>query len=104
MKHSDPAVLEALDLAWDADSGVLGKLRGGVYDAELGAKYIELLKSIEISEGESLHPDFVRLVWFAPLFSEWQLERVAENGGDGRAAHGFADLVRERLMEILGIP
>ncbi|MFC9455597.1 hypothetical protein ACFWN5_06960 [Streptomyces sp. NPDC058430] len=29
MKHSDPAVLEALDLAWDAEDGVLGKLRDG---------------------------------------------------------------------------
>ncbi|MFF7020915.1 hypothetical protein ACFY97_07840 [Streptomyces klenkii] len=104
MKHSDPAVLEALDFAWDADSGVLGKLRSGVYDAELGAKYIELLEGIEIADGESLHPDFVRLVWFAPLFSEWQLERVAENGGDQSEAHGFADLVRERLMGILGVP
>ncbi|MFE0047509.1 hypothetical protein [Streptomyces albireticuli] len=104
MKHSDPAVLEALDLAWDPDEGVLGKLREGVYDSALAEGYIEVLNGVEISEGEMLHPDFVRLVWFGPLFSEWQVDRVVENGGDRQEVANFSDKVRERIMEILGTP
>lgn len=104
MKHSDPQTLEALDLAWDPEQGPLGKLRDGEYDPSLGERYIELLNSIEIPEGEPLHPDFVKLTWFAPLFSEWQVERAVEFGADKRAVTNFTDRVRERIMELLGVP
>jgi hypothetical protein len=104
MKHSDPAALEALDLAWDDEEGALGKLRSGQFDAALAAGYTELLHSIEIEEGEALHADFVRLIWFAPLFSEWQIARVAERGGDEQEASNFSDKIRERVMELLGTP
>ncbi|MER6630957.1 hypothetical protein ABT301_22520 [Streptomyces sp. NPDC000987] len=104
MKHSDPQVLEALDLAWDPDQGPLGKLRAGDFDAELAQRYIDLLKSIEVPEGESLHQDFVRLLWFAPLFTEWQIERAVKRGADQQDLSNFCDLVRECVMEILGTP
>ncbi|MDN3265776.1 hypothetical protein QWJ26_39475 [Streptomyces sp. CSDS2] len=104
MKHSDPQVLEALDLAWDPEVGPLGKLRAGEYDAELAERYVELLNSVEVAEGESLHQDFVRLVWFAPLFMEWQIERAVKRGADRHKVSDFSDRVRERVMEILGTP
>jgi hypothetical protein len=104
MKHSDPQVLEALDLAWDPEEGPLGKLRAGKYDPELAERYITLLNSIEVADGESLHQDFVRLVWFAPLFTEWQIERAVKHGADQHAVSDFSDRVRERIMEILGTP
>jgi hypothetical protein len=61
-RHSDPAVLAALDLAWDPDEGYLGMLRDGHFSEEAGEQYLNLLGQIEIFEGEQLHPDFVRLV------------------------------------------
>ena len=103
-KHSDPAVLEALDLAWDDERGYLGLLRAGVFSEDLGNQYVELLGQIEIEEGERLHPDFVRLVWFAPLYTEWQQEGFADRGKDSSEMVKIGNLIRERLMEILGIP
>lgn len=103
-EHSDPAVLEALDLAWDPDEGFLGKLRDGEFSEELGDSYLALLESIEIGEGESLHPDFVRLVWFAPMFMEWQRERAIERGADERAVDRVTNRVTDRVLELLGTP
>lgn len=104
MKHTDPQVLESLDLAWDPDQGPLGKLRGGTFDPELAERYVALLNSVEIQERERLHRDFVRLVWFAPLFIEWQIEQAEERGADQLAVTNFGDRVRERVMELLGTP
>ncbi|MBO8201450.1 hypothetical protein ACFW4X_27705 [Streptomyces smyrnaeus] len=106
MKHSSAEALEALDLAWDPERGVLGKLRDGIYDAELAQEYITLLESIEIEEGEHLHPDFVRLLWFSPIFSEWQSKRIAEFGSesDKLDSMNFANKVLSRVERILGIP
>ncbi|NEY35354.1 hypothetical protein GTU99_24805 [Streptomyces sp. PRKS01-65] len=96
--------MEALDLAWDPEQGPLGKLRQGEFDADLADRYITLLNSVEITEGEHLHQDFVRLLWFAPLFTEWQIERAVKGGADQQEVSNFCDLVRERVMEILGTP
>jgi hypothetical protein len=103
-RHDDPGILEALDSAWDDESGFLGMLRAGRFAESAGEELLVLLESIEIQEGERLHPDFVRLVWFAPLFAEWQIDRAAERGADRQAVQRISDLLRERLMEILGTP
>uniref|UniRef100_A0AAU2VT15 Uncharacterized protein n=1 Tax=Streptomyces sp. NBC_00008 TaxID=2903610 RepID=A0AAU2VT15_9ACTN len=104
MRHDDPAAHESLDLAWDPDEGVLGKLRSAIFDAELAATYVALLNSIEIPEGEPLHADFVRLIWFAPIFTEWQIDEVVKQGAERQAVVKFGDQVRERVMELLGTP
>jgi hypothetical protein len=102
--HSDPATLNLLDLAWDQDEGFLGMLRSGRFSEVAGERYLALLRSIEIGEGEQLNPDFVRLVWFAPIFIEWQVERAVECGADKAQVERISDAVRERLMELLGTP
>ncbi|MGN5632879.1 hypothetical protein [Streptomyces sp. AC154] len=104
MRHDDPAALDSLDLAWDPDVGVLGKLRSAVFDAELAAKYVALLNNIEVPEGESLNADFVRLVWFAPIFTEWQIDEVSKQGAERQVVVNFGNQVRERVMELLGTP
>ncbi|MFK4088640.1 hypothetical protein ACI2LF_31290 [Kribbella sp. NPDC020789] len=103
-RHSDPAVLEALDLAWDPDEGFLGRLRSGDFSEELGNEYVALLQSIEIDSGERIDPDFVRLVWFAPLFAEWQRAHAIERGADVAMLDRVINLIRERLLVILGSP
>jgi hypothetical protein len=104
MKHASPEALEALDLAWDDEAGFLGLLRGGRFDSELANKYLSLLNSINIEEGESLNGDFVRLVWFVPLFMEWQVERAVEHGVERVNLNRWIDRIRERVMELLGVP
>jgi len=104
MKHDDPAMLEALDRAWDPEAGPLGLLREGIYDAQLADAYLALLDSIEIGEGERLHADFVKLVWFAPIFTEWQIERAAKRGADRNDVVNFGGRVCSRVMHILGMP
>jgi hypothetical protein len=104
MKHASPEALEALDLAWDDETGFLGILRSGRFDSELASKYLLLLNSIDIEEGEALNSDFVRLVWFVPIFMEWQVERVLERGAERVELIRWTDRIRERVMEILGVP
>src|SRR5690242_3214396 len=102
--HSDPKVLEALDLAWDRDDGFLGRLRAGDFSEDLGDEYIALLQAIELEPGERIDPEFVRLVWFAPLFAEWQRGRALERGADVVKLDRVINLIRERLLIVLGSP
>ncbi|MCX5009445.1 hypothetical protein OG765_00235 [Streptomyces sp. NBC_00555] len=104
MRHSHPDVLQALDLAWDDESGFFGLLRAGSFSQAAADTYITLLNSIEVEEGEPLNQDFVRLIWFAPIFMEWQIERNVESGANKMDLVNSIDQIRERVMEILGTP
>ncbi|MGN2638315.1 hypothetical protein ACTD5D_19395 [Nocardia takedensis] len=104
MKHDSPEVLEALDTAWDPERGFLGNLRDGRFVPELGDAYLELLGSIDIPEGQRLHPDFVRMLWFAPQFSEWQIKRVVDRGADRVQVSKYSNLIWNAVTELLGAP
>jgi hypothetical protein len=102
MKQNNPDLLRALDEAWDDEAGFLGRLRYRNFDAASGQKYVELLESIDVEEG-AFSAEFVRLLWFVPLFLEW---RVADMRGDSaeQALAAITDKVRTRVMELLGTP
>ncbi|MGF0316489.1 hypothetical protein [Nocardia fluminea] len=104
MKYDSPEVLEALDTAWDPERGYLGNLREGKFVPELGDSYLALLQSIEVPEGERLHADFVRLLWFAPQFSEWQIQRAVDRGADRIAVSKYSNLIWTAVTELLGTP
>ncbi len=104
MKHDSPDALEALDRAWDPELGFLGSLRDGRFVPTLGDAYLKLLQSIEIPEGERLHPDFVRLVWFAPQFSEWQIQRAVDRGANRLEVASYSDRIWNAVTELLGTP
>ena len=103
-RHDDPAIMAALDHAWDQDEGFLGRLRGGWFSEPEGSAYLRLLESIEIGEGERLHSDFVRLVWFAPIVIEWHSGLAVERGADKLLVQKVSDAIRERLTVLLGTP
>ncbi|MFC6881470.1 MULTISPECIES: hypothetical protein [Actinomadura] len=97
-------MLEALNGAWDDETGFLGLLRTGESSQAAGDEFLALLRSVNIGEGERLHPDFIRLTWFAPLFVEWQIDRAVDRGVDRKRVALLSDQLRELLMEILGTP
>ncbi|WP_436992136.1 hypothetical protein [Streptomyces sp. enrichment culture] len=96
-------LLELLDEAWDDESGFLGKLRSGEFDPDAGEAYAALLSRIP-PVGETVSSDLVRLIWFAPMFIEWQVERAARSEEEARQLNRIATQVHEAVSEILGIP
>ncbi|MFG2816301.1 hypothetical protein [Streptomyces sp. NPDC048410] len=96
-------LLDRLDEAWDGESGFLGKLRSGEFDPDAGEAYVALLSRIP-PIGETVEARLVQLIWFAPMFIEWQLERAAKNEGELKQLTRIATQVHEAVSDILGIP
>lgn len=96
-------LLEALDNAWDDECGFLGKLRSGEFDLESGEAYVALLSRIP-SIGETVDSNLVRLIWFAPMFIEWQIDRATRGESETAQLKRIADQVQEAVAEVLGIP
>ncbi|GAA1187569.1 hypothetical protein F4556_005667 [Kitasatospora gansuensis] len=96
-------LLELLDAAWDDETGFLGKLRSGQFDPAAGEAYVSLLSRIP-EPGEMIDSRLVQLIWFAPLFMEWQTERAAESEEESRQLTRIATQVQEAIEGILGVP
>ncbi|UGY93255.1 hypothetical protein [Streptomyces gobiensis] len=96
-------LLEALDEAWDDESGFLGKLRSQEFDQDAGEAYVALLSRIP-PIGETVDSALVRLIWFAPMFIEWQMERATNNEVEAANLKRIAGQVQEAVADVLGIP
>ncbi|MFF3920383.1 hypothetical protein ACFYZB_44660 [Streptomyces sp. NPDC001852] len=96
-------LLELLDAAWDDESGFLGKLRSGQFDLDAGEAYVALLSQIP-QPGEMIESRLVQLIWFAPMFIEWQMERAAHGADETRQLTRIATQVHEAVANVLGTP
>ncbi len=96
-------VCSQLEEAWD-DDGFLGQLRGGIFDPESSTAFLQLLRKIHI-EGSSLLPArMLSLIWYIPLFLQWQEQRVGDNGFDSVTYQKFVTTVINTLEEVVGVP
>ena len=97
-------LIKALEAEFDLDHGFLGQLRQGNFDPSGLQRLITLLESIDLGDELAIDRRLVSLLWMLPTFMEWQVERVAENGGDiVQLWHGI-DKARRILYSLLGMP
>jgi len=97
-------IIAELERFWEPDEGVFWRLRQGVLDPQGLEKVAVLLESIKVTEESLLPRRFVALVWFIPIFLEWQRDRVKERGGD---MHEFAtrqNRLSGAVQRLLGVP
>jgi hypothetical protein len=92
-----------LEKLWDVD-GFFGRLRQGDYDTDGVGVLEQLLRAIQIDDNIALPRRFVSLTWWIPMFMEWQVERVAQRGGDVEQLKRDVVRIRNVLDNLLGVP
>lgn len=99
----DAFYIDKLEEAWEMETGFLGCLREGIFDAVRYADFLVTLRQIQVEEHDLLPRRLVTLLWFIPLFMEWQTERVLTTISleEYQAARTG---VETQLERILGIP
>ena len=101
----DPsAAISVLEVFWRMPDGVFYRLRQGEYAPRAIDEVEATLKAIRIDQDSDLPRRFVSLTWFIPTFMEWQIERVAERGGDTVALRHDINRLRNLLNDLLGLP
>ena len=92
-----------LEAAWD-DDGFLGKLREGHFDGPGSDGFLVFLKGMQLDESTLVSKRMLSLIWYIPLFLQWQEERVANKGVDHLIYRKFVTQVINALEEVLGVP
>jgi hypothetical protein len=96
-------LISQLEAIWEVDSGFLYKLRQGIFDRELYNEFIQLLREISFEDEELISSRIVSLLWYIPLFMEWQKERVQKNISLNEY-NILKTTIENELERILGIP
>ncbi|MGI4742162.1 MAG: hypothetical protein ACRYG7_43955 [Janthinobacterium lividum] len=94
---------DELEAAWELETGFLGCLREGLFDPILYANFLATLRRIRLDEHALLPRRLVTLLWFIPLFMEWQTERVMANLSL-EEYQAVRTQVETQLERILGFP
>jgi hypothetical protein len=97
-------LINRLDDEWDQDDGFLGRLRAGLFDREGYERFLGLVRSIE-TKGDVFDRRLVELLWFVPLFMEWQTERLERTSGMSRDEfRTYKNEVVDLFFKVLGVP
>lgn len=100
LKHS----IDLLRREWDLEEGFLGGVRLRKYDPERLERLAAVLKGIDAGDGDNIDRELVRLLWFIPLFLEWQKPSFQESGKDPLLLDSAIHRVVNELYRILGVP
>ena len=93
-----------LEAYWN-DGSLLEAARHGIFRADEADTFLELLRSIAIGDHELVPKRLLSLLWYLPLFLEWQKERVSEvSPGHIIDYVRFVTEVINILEGVLGVP
>lgn len=95
-------LISDLEAEYDLDDGFLGLLRGGHFDTRARDRFLHLLESVDLGSSEVVDKRLVSLLWYVPLFLQWQDRRLDEE--ERVQLRQVLDQVTNQLERILGVP
>lgn len=93
--------IEDLNLAWGMD-GFLGLLRDANFNHEKGLSLLYTLQNISFNDVEYIPKDLVSLLWYIPIYMEWQSQRF--NLKENNNYITLEAEIHNGIERILGIP
>jgi hypothetical protein len=102
MTDDTKRLIAELEAAYDLEEGFLGLLRGGHLDSLERDRFLGLLQSIDLEPADAIDRRLVGLLWYVPLFMQWQLDRLDDE--EQALLRAAIDQVTNQLERILGVP
>lgn len=97
-------VIELLKKEWDIDDGFLGSIRYRRFRQDRLERLLGILNAIIIEDNNCLQRELVTLLWFMPLFLEWQKQGFQEAGMETEMLDSAVNHIVNELYRILGVP
>jgi hypothetical protein len=97
-------IITKLEYEWELENGFLGELRQGHFNEGAYDRFVNFMNFIDCADQEMLPRRLISLIWYIPIFMNWQKERCIENG---LAETRYTEAVNEItniIEQILGVP
>jgi hypothetical protein len=99
----EKAVIE-LESFWEPHEGVFWQLRQGNFVESEMRRFVTWLERLKVEDDAKLPRRLVSLLWYVPLFMQWQIDHIRNVGGDVTAYSRAITEVSNELERILGVP
>lgn len=96
--------IEFLEQEWSPEVGFFWRIRQGHFEADKLERVLEKLSAFSVSEEAAIPRRLVSLLWYIPMFMEWQTERVQESEGNVVAYKKAITLITNEVERLLGVP
>jgi hypothetical protein len=96
--------IAALESEWSPEDGFFWCVRQGHFTPSDFERALKEVSAISIEEGADVPRRVVSLLWYIPLFMQWQVERVQENKGDVKAYTTAVTKMTNEIERLLGVP
>jgi hypothetical protein len=93
-----------LEAEWSPDDGFFWRIRQGNFSPSDFERALKKISAINIGEDADVPRRVVSLLWYIPLFMQWQVERVQENKGDLKAYATAITKMTNEIERLLGVP
>ena len=89
---------------WAPDEGFFWKAREVVFDREAFDRICCTLRDLNPADEALLPRRLVSLLWYAPIFLEWQRDRIPAVGGGRSEYERAVSYILNEVQRILGVP
>lgn len=96
--------IEMLESEWCPDDGFFWRIRQGYFNPSDFDRALKKVSEINIEEDADIPRRIVSLLWYIPLFMQWQMERVQGNKGDVKAYTAAVTTMTNEIERLLGVP
>jgi hypothetical protein len=96
--------IDTLESEWSPEDGFFWRVRQGHFTTSDFERVLEKVSAISIEEDADVPRRVVSLLWYIPLFMQWQVERVQENRGDVKAYMTAITTMTNEIERLLGVP
>lgn len=87
--------------SWDEPNGFFYKIRDQNVDFIQGNEIVQILKKIEFADDELIEKYKIKLLWYIPIYMEWQYERLKDfQSGNKKVLDNYLLLQASMLNEI----
>jgi hypothetical protein len=96
--------IESLESEWFPEDGFFWEIRQGRFNPDAFDRALAKIRMISIEENSAVPRRVVSLLWYIPLFMQWQADRVRESKGDVAAYARATTMMANEIERLLGVP
>ena len=97
-------LIRNLEFEWETEHGFFWQLRQGAFSEEDFQRAFGRISSIPDFENSMIDRRVVSLLWYVPLFMQWQSDRILVNGGNAEAYRKAVTAMTNEVERLLGVP
>jgi hypothetical protein len=96
--------ISAIEEEWEPETGFFWRTRQGDFRKEDFERTLGKLAAVPSVTEQLVPARFVSVVWYIPIFMEWQRDRVRECGVDPTEFERATIKLTNEVERILGVP